>query len=85
MQRLSILHISDLHRGPSSLVTNNALLNSLESDLARYSAEGPITKPNLIVVSGDLVRGVQEKEPIKLMRQQYDEAADFLTRLAVSV
>ena len=58
-KQLSILHISDLHRNPLQLVSNDALLNSLENDFHRYSREPvPILKPNLIVVSGDIVKGV---------------------------
>jgi len=82
-EQISILHISDLHRNPLQLVSNDALLNSLENDLHRYSREPiPIPKPNLIIVSGDLVRGLEEKEPLNQIYLQYEEAATFLSRLA---
>jgi len=81
-KQLSILHISDLHRNPLQWVSNDALLNSLENDLHRYSGEPvPIPKPNLIVVSGDIVKGLQEDEPLNQIKLQYDEAAKFLSGL----
>jgi predicted MPP superfamily phosphohydrolase len=82
-KQLSILHISDLHRNPLQWVSNDALLNSLENDLNRYSREPfQIPKPNLIVVSGDIVKGLEEKEPLDNIYLQYDEAAKFLSGLA---
>ena len=36
-KQLSILHISDLHRGSAGYVSNQALLNSLQNDLEGYS------------------------------------------------
>lgn len=82
-KQLSILHMSDLHRNPRQWVSNDALLNSLENDLHRYSTGSiPIPKPNLIVVSGDLVKGIEEEEPLDHIYLQYDEVTDFLSRLA---
>jgi len=64
-------------------VSNDALLNSLENDLHRYSREPiPIPKPNLIIVSGDLVRGLEGEELLDQIYLQYEEAATFLSRLA---
>ena len=64
-------------------MSNEALLNSLENDLHRYSREPiPISKPNLIVVSGDLIKGLEEEDPLDQIYMQYDEAANFLSRLA---
>jgi len=82
-EHISILHISDLHRNPAQCVSNDALLNSLESDFHRYSKEPiPIPKPSLIVVSGDIVKGLEEEDPLNRICLQYDEAADFLSGLA---
>lgn len=82
-ERISILHMSDLHRSPIQLVSNDALINSLENDFHRYSLEPiPIPKPDLIIVSGDLIKGIEDKESFDNIYLQYDEAADFLSKLA---
>lgn len=82
-KQVSILHISDLHRNPLQWVSNDALLNSLENDFHRYSKEPvPIPKPNLIVVSGDIVKGLEEEDPLDRIYLQYDETAKFLSGLA---
>ena len=83
---LSILHISDLHRPRNKSTRNDVLLDSLENDCRHFSAEEDpkVRAPDLIVVSGDIVQGISSDvpEPEKCLREQYDEAADFLTRLA---
>ena len=85
---VSILHISDLHRDPDNPIRNDALLDSLENDRKRYttSETTAVRAPDLILVSGDVVQGVRHDAPdaeAKLKRQ-YDEALDFLDRLAKS-
>ena len=61
------------------------LLDSLERDRDRYtSKEDPrIAPPNLIIVSGDIVQGVKHGTPDAetKLRQQYDEALQFLNDL----
>ena len=83
---LSILHISDLHRARNNPIRNDVLLDSLENDCRHFSAEeGPkVRAPDLIVVSGDIVHGISSDvpEPDECLREQYDEASGFLTRLA---
>lgn len=83
---LSVLHISDLHRDPTSPIGNQVLLDSLERDRDRYASnENPrIEPPNLIIVSGDIVQGVRHGAPDakRVLEQQYDEAHAFLTSLA---
>lgn len=83
---LSILHISDLHRDPDNPLRNRILLESLRRDRDRYtSEESPsIRPPDLVVVSGDLILGVKEDipDPELALDHQYDEAFNFLTRLA---
>jgi hypothetical protein len=55
----------------------------LQNDLERYSTgKKPIKKPNLIVVSGDLVQGLTEKESLGNIKQQYIEANNLLSLLA---
>jgi hypothetical protein len=83
--KLTILHISDLHRDPSSPITNSSLLDSLERDRFRYRNEAAsVGDPNLIIVSGDLIYGVAEdaKDPDHELAQQYAQAEDFLVKLA---
>src|ERR1700730_11050669 len=83
--KLSILHISDLHRDPENPIGNEALLDSLENDRRRYSGEeNPnIRLPDLIIVSGDIVQGVSPEgaDPEKKLRAQYAEALTFLNKL----
>ena len=85
--KLSILHISDLHRDPDSQITNPALLHSLERDRDRYTKETPpIKPPDLILVSGDIIHGVKDSQSdtTNLLVQQYEEAEHFLSDLAQS-
>lgn len=83
---VSILHISDLHRDPENPISNQALLDSLECDRRRYTSEEsqPIKAPDLVIVSGDVVQGVRHDtvDAEKKLRRQYEEALDFLGRLA---
>ena len=83
---LSILHISDLHRARNNPIRNDVLLDSLENDCRHFSAEeDPIVRaPDLIVVSGDIIHGINSDtpEPELRLRDQYDEASVFLTTLA---
>jgi predicted MPP superfamily phosphohydrolase len=81
---LTILHISDLHRSSSDPITNDELISALIGDRDRYILEDPsITKPDIIVVSGDLIQGVSlgiidyERE----IEDQYSIAEKFLDEL----
>lgn len=84
--KLSLLHISDLHRDPANPIGNGALLNSLENDRARYTREQepPIRSPDVIIVSGDIIQGAKPRiaEPEKELKRQYAEASSFLDQLA---
>ncbi|MGG7666904.1 metallophosphoesterase family protein [Dyadobacter sp. BHUBP1] len=87
LEKFSILHISDLHRSKESPISNSALIASLISDREKYVGEevNPICAPNLIVVSGDIVRGSSNPSPeeaIQEIQRQYHEAHGFLTSLA---
>ena len=79
----TILHISDLHRTSGPRLHNDELLAAIVSDAARWSEEG-IPIPDIVVVSGDLVQGASLNTPNadEEITAQYDEAHDFLERLA---
>ena len=78
----TILHISDLHRTSGPRLKNDELLAAIFSDATRWQAEG-IPRPDLIVVSGDVIQGVPAdiQEPDIAIAAQYAEAADFLEKL----
>ena len=78
----TLLHISDLHRTSGPRLNNDELLMAIVSDAKRWSAEG-IPKPDLIVVSGDLIQGaaIDSSDPDSEIAAQYVEADDFLQRL----
>ena len=80
---LALLHISDLHRTADPRVRNDELLTAMSSDAARWELDG-IRRPDLIVVSGDLIQGVSARgqNPDDEIEAQYAEAGDFLARLA---
>jgi 3',5'-cyclic AMP phosphodiesterase CpdA len=84
--KLSVLHISDLHRDPENPIRNDVLLDCLEVDRRHYAAEETpaVRSPDLIIVSGDIIQGIRadEPDPDKKLREQYQEAFDFLSRLA---
>lgn len=77
-----MLHISDLHRTSEPRLTNSELISAILSDSERWDLEG-IPRPDLIVVSGDLIQGaaVDATDPDELITAQYGEAEDFLTCL----
>lgn len=83
---LSILHISDMYRDPDNPIRNDMLLDSLENDRRYYSSEETpkVRSPDLIIVSGDIIQGVRPDapEPEHKLREQYQEALEFLARLA---
>src|SRR5438105_4326146 len=84
MDSLSILHVSDLHRDPKNEVSNKALLLSLEQDRDRYRTEAPkIADPNLIIASGDIIRGVMYDaiDAEAELQRQYDQAEEILVEL----
>lgn len=80
---ISILHISDLHRSGKSHLSNSALLSSLLNDIERYGNETPIIiEPNVIVVSGDVIRGSASKDNSATeINAQYAEAHELLNGL----
>jgi predicted MPP superfamily phosphohydrolase len=80
---VTILHISDLHRDPTSLLRNGPLLQSLLNDRDRYLREGR-SQPDIVIVSGDLIHGVPANtaNADSLLQEQYFEAEEFLHQLA---
>lgn len=81
----SILHISDLHRSRGSEISNAALLSSLINDRDKYTSaeKKKIKLPDIIIVSGDIIRGsVDLSNSEKEIKEQYDEAIDFLNELS---
>jgi len=76
-EKLTIVHISDLHRSPDNPISNAALLSSLLRDFDACEEEG-ISKPDILIVSGDIVQGDSDKENFA---QQYVEALDFLSQV----
>ena len=75
MSKISILHISDLHKTEG--VTYDTLLDSLRDDKERWKEEN-ILHPDFIVISGDLIQGAYKDEDIQ---QQYAEVSLFLEKL----
>ena len=82
---ISILHLSDLHRSKNSPISNKALLSSLLADVEKFGSEPTsILEPNLIIVSGDIVRGSTNNDfdmAQQEVEDQYTEAEDFLNEL----
>ena len=70
----SILHISDLHKENTDNYDN--LLQSLKDDCEKYVANG-IKKPEIIVISGDLISGGTTVEIIA----QYSSVKNFINLL----
>ena len=84
MKPYSILHISDLHRSPHDLISNDELISALVNDRDRYINEEPrIPSPEAIVVSGDIIQGVKLGEPDfeAMLTKQYEVAEEFLDEL----
>ena len=81
-QKLSIIHISDLHRITADNV--DCLLASFEVEKEYYRANG-IAQPSFVVVSGDIINGSNEKDAIKAqkeIKEQYQVAGKFLVGLS---
>ena len=83
--KISIMHISDLHRDPKNPISNEALINSLIQDVENSAVEDPpIPYPQIIIVSGDIIQGTGKdtKKPNDVIREQYAQADQFLGSLA---
>lgn len=78
-KQYSILHISDLHKPKNCNLDN--LLYSIQKDCEIYTNEG-ICKPDIIVISGDLVEGSKDDDGEDIIKKQYAEVGRFLDKLA---
>lgn len=74
----TILHLSDLHKSAEDSYED--LLESLRVDCDSYIHEG-IKKPEIIVVSGDIIEGAVGPNADEIIIKQYAEAAIFLQEL----
>ncbi|MCK9435820.1 MAG: metallophosphoesterase [Synergistaceae bacterium] len=72
--KVSILHISDLHKEDSDNYDN--LLQSLKDDCEKYVASG-IQKPKIVVISGDLIKGGTTNE----ISTQYSNVTCFINQI----
>ena len=79
VKQYSILHISDLHKPENCNLDN--LLYSIQKDCEIYTNEG-ICKPDIIVISGDLVEGSKDDNGEDIIKKQYAEVGKFLDKLA---
>lgn len=86
--KVSILHLSDLHRDLENEVDNTTLIESIKRDIDRFHLGSPqIQLPNICVVSGDLIYGVpigREAFAIEIDRQ-YDQTLEFLNQLTTDL
>ena len=67
-RKFSILHISDLHKGADANLDN--LYNSLVMDCDDYTSQG-IPKPEIVVVSGDVINGAEGDDADNIINAQY--------------
>lgn len=80
----TLLHISDLHRTSDPRLSNEDILSAILNDANwRWESDG-IPKPDLVVVSGDIIQGTGMTNPRadEEIQQQYAEAKEFLLKLA---
>ncbi|WP_426139234.1 metallophosphoesterase family protein [Pseudomonas sp. DWP3-1-2] len=84
MTKTTILHLSDLHRDAESRIRTQPLLSSLWRDSNRYTGTEGIPKPDIAVISGDIVYGVKGNDPDgdRNLELQYEEAYETLVGLA---
>ena len=78
MTKISILHISDLHKDKND--SYDDLISSLELDADNYEKAG-IKRPEIIVVSGDIIKGAMGVDAANEIKDQYSQASIFLESL----
>lgn len=78
VKHFSILHISDLHKSKNCNFDN--LFYSLQKDCETYVKDG-INKPEIIVISGDLIEGSKDINAENIIESQYIEVGEFLNKL----
>jgi len=80
MPNVTIMQFSDLHKTLSASESSNTLVSSIVSDIGRYASENiPISKPDALVVCGDIIRGSTSSK--KEVKEQYERALDLLNHL----
>jgi Calcineurin-like phosphoesterase len=74
-----------LHRSAADPVGNSEVISSLLSDSDRYVMQSPpVKKPDIVVVSGDVIQGVGlgEQDYENIIREQYRQADQLLGEIA---
>lgn len=84
---ISILHISDIHKSKDWDIKNDIILSALINDYERYSKdeEPKIKKPDIIIVSGDVIYGSYNADlsvVTENLRAEYNDSMDFLIKLS---
>lgn len=79
------MQFSDMHIS-SIFPSNRAFVSSILTDIERQKVEQPaISKPNMLIICGDVIQGVDRnlsiKEASQLLRKQYQKAEDVLNQL----
>ncbi|MDR1503617.1 MAG: metallophosphoesterase [Prevotella sp.] len=74
-RKFTILHISDLHKQNEDDYDN--VLQSLKDDCFGYCKDFSLSKPEVIVVTGDIIKG---GTPVEI-NIQYTQVSDFLNKL----
>ena len=77
-KKITILHISDLHRITEANVDCLSASFNVEKD---YYRANDIPMPSFIVVSGDIIQGSKETDTSKAqaeIKSQYEVAGKFL-------
>ncbi|MDF1815003.1 MAG: metallophosphoesterase [Verrucomicrobiales bacterium] len=83
IEKLTIAHISDLHRSQESPISNAALLDSLLLDRDNYVKKFSVRSPDILIVSGDIIYGSNDPNNFdEIIKKQYDEAFEFLDEIA---
>ncbi len=83
VDKLTIAQFSDLHRSKDNPISNMALLDSLMLDVDTYTSQDLVSTPDILIISGDIVQGSTNSEnAATLIKEQYDEALNFLNDLA---
>jgi predicted MPP superfamily phosphohydrolase len=86
MKKVTIIQFSDMHIS-SVFPSNRAFVSSILADIKRQKVEEPpISKPNMLILCGDVIQGVDRNLPIKeasqLIRKQYQKAEDVLNQFS---
>lgn len=86
MSNFTIMQFSDLHTERNTFQNPHSFVTSILSDVSKYKiGEIQISKPNLLIVCGDIIDGISNCEDIEesnyKLENQYDEAYEILKNL----